>query len=160
MRELIVLFDSLQSTDKFAQKMGEYLFPGAVLLFWGGMGVGKTTFSKSLCASLGVKSETVISPTYSLVNMYPGRLWVHHVDLYRLTAPEQMDDFDRDDLISEEGITLVEWPELIQDFLTDEPVLNLYLKSISENQRELKLKSDSDDFATLFVSMEQTFLDR
>jgi tRNA threonylcarbamoyladenosine biosynthesis protein TsaE len=155
MRKLILDLSSLENTDAVAQKLAANLFPGAILLFWGGMGAGKTTFAKSLCAGLGVLPEIVTSPTYTLVNIYPGDWPVFHVDLYRLNAPEELDDFDREDLITDEGVTLVEWPQFLLNYLSDEPVLNLGLEAVSENQRRLSLESESVDFDILFKTLEQ-----
>ena len=155
MRKIIFDLSSLENTDTFAQKMSAHLFPGAILLFWGSMGTGKTTFAKSLCAGLGVHPEIVGSPTYTLVNIYLGDWTVFHVDLYRLNDPEELDDFDREDLINDEGVTLVEWPQFLLNYLCDEPVLNLEFKTISENQRQLSLESESNDFDILFRTLEQ-----
>ena len=155
MRKLILDLSSLENTDAFARKMAAHLFPGAILLFWGSMGTGKTTFAKSLCAGLGVLPEIVSSPTYTLVNIYPGDWTVFHVDLYRLNTPEELDDFDREDLITDEGVTLVEWPQFLLNYLSDEPVLNLDLETVTENQRRLSLESESCDFDILFKTLEQ-----
>ena len=155
MSKLILELNSLEITDIVARKTAAHLFPGAVLLFWGNMGAGKTTFAKSLCAGLGVLPETVISPTYTMVNIYSGKWTILHVDLFRLTTPEQLDDFDREDLIADKGITLVEWPEFIPDYLMDEPVLNLHFKIVSENQRQLIMKSDFDNFDILLNTLKQ-----
>ena len=155
MRKLIIELNSLAITDTVSREMATHLFPGAILLLWGSMGAGKTTFIKSLCAGLGVNPEIVISPTYTLVNIYPAHWSIFHVDLYRLTAPEQLDDFDREDLIAEEGLTLVEWPEYILNYLTNEPFLNMHFETVSENQRRLFLESDSGEFDILFDTLEQ-----
>ena len=146
MRKLIIELNSLEITDTVARKMAAHLFPGVILLLWGSMGAGKTTFAKSLCAGLGANPEIVTSPTYTLVNMYPAHLSIFHVDLYRLTAPEQLD---------EEGLTLVEWPEYILNYLTDETVLNLLFETVSENQRRISLESEYREFDILFDTLEQ-----
>ena len=155
MRKIILDLCSLEKTDSFARKISAHLFPGAILLFWGSMGSGKTTFAKSLCAGLGVLPEIVTSPTYTLVNIYPGDWPVFHVDLYRLNAPEELDDFDREDLITDEGVTLVEWPQFLFNYLSDEPVLNLVFENVSEYQRRLSLESESANFDILFKTLEQ-----
>jgi len=155
MRKLILDLSSLENTDAVARKLATNLFPGAILLFWGSMGTGKTTFAKSLCAGLGVLPEIVTSPTYTLVNIYPGDWTVFHVDLFRLNASEELDDFDRDDLITDEGITLVEWPQFLLNYLSDEPVLNLGFETVSEHQRRLSLESESANFDILFKTLEQ-----
>jgi len=155
MRKLILDLSSLENTDAVARKIAAHLLPGAILLFWGSMGAGKTTFAKSLCAGLGVLPEIVTSPTYTLVNIYPGDWTVFHVDLFRLNASEELDDFDRDDLITDEGITLVEWPQYLLNYLSDEPVLNLGFETVSEHQRRLSLESESANFDILFKTLEQ-----
>ena len=155
MRKLVLDLSSLENTDAVARKLAANLFPGAILLFWGSMGAGKTTFAKSLCAGMGVPPEIVTSPTYTLVNIYPGDWPVFHVDLYRLNAPEELDDFDREDLITDDGVTLVEWPQFLLNYLGDEPVLNIGLETVSEHQRRLSLESRSHNFDILFKTLEQ-----
>ena len=154
MRNLKLELNSLEKTEKVARKMAEHLFQGSIMLFWGDMGSGKTTFIKSLCSGLGVLPDKVTSPTYTLVNIYKCNWYIFHVDLFRLTAPEQLYDMDRTDLIADQGITLVEWPHILQNYLTDEPVLNLRFISISDHHRRLILETDSCEFDILFNTME------
>ena len=155
MQKLVFDLTSLEKTDDLARKIATHLFPGAILLLWGGMGNGKTTFAKSICAGLGILPEIVSSPTYTIVNIYPGKLTVFHVDLYRLTSPEDLDDFDREDLISFDGVSMIEWPEFILSHLSDCPTLNLSFKTITENHRQLTLESEYTDFDILFNTLEQ-----
>ena len=153
MRKLTLDLNSLERTEYVAQKMAEHLFQGSIMLFWGDMGSGKTTFIKSLCSGLGVLPEKVTSPTYTLVNIYKYNWYIFHVDLFRLTDPEQLYDMDRADLIADQGVTMVEWPQMFQNFLTDEPVLNLRFLNVSDNHRRLILESDSCEFDILFKTM-------
>ena len=158
MRNLTLELKSIQTTEFVARKMSQHLFQGAILLFWGDMGSGKTTFIKSLCSGLGVLPEKVTSPTYTLVNIYKFNWYIFHVDLFRLTAPEQLYDMDRADLIADQGVTMVEWPQMLQNYLTDEPVLNLSFITVSDNHRRLMLETDSCEFDILFKTMEQQIL--
>ena len=158
MRILKLDLNSLEKTDNVAKKMSEHLFNGTIMLFWGEMGSGKTTFIKSLCSGLGILPEKVTSPTYTLVNIYKCNWLIFHVDLFRLSNPEQLYDMDREDIISDEGITMVEWPQMLQNYLTDEPIINLHFKNVSENHRQLILDTDSRDFDILFTTMEQWIL--
>ena len=80
------------------------------------------------------------------------------MDLFRLTDPEQLYDMDRSDLIADHGITLVEWPQMLQNYLTDEPVLNLRFITVSDNHRRLILETKSCEFDILFKTMEQQIL--
>jgi len=158
MRKLTFELNSLETTDFVARKMAEHLFQGTIILFWGDMGSGKTTFIKSLCSGLGVLPEKVTSPTYTLVNIYKCNWYIFHVDLFRLNAPEQLYEMDRADLITDQGVTMVEWPQMIKNYLTDEPVLNLHFSNVSENHRSLILETESREFDILFKTMEQQIL--
>ena len=158
MRKLTFELNSLETTDFVARKMAEHLFQGTIILFWGDMGSGKTTFIKSLCSGLGVLPEKVTSPTYTLVNIYKCNWYIFHVDLFRLNAPEQLYEMDRADLITDQGVTMVEWPQMLQNYLTDEPVLNLRFITVSDNHRRLILETDSCEFDILFKTMEQQIL--
>ena len=113
MRNLTLELNSLDTTEYVARKMAEHLFHGSIMLFWGDMGSGKTTFIKSLCSGLGVLPDKVTSPTYTLVNIYKCNWYIFHVDLFRLTAPEQLYDLDRADLIADQGLTC-KYPTLLQ----------------------------------------------
>ena len=151
----IINLNSLRETNRFAQIISKHLFKGAIILLWGEMGSGKTTFTKSLCSGLGIHPEVVTSPTYTIVNIYRGNLPIFHVDLFRINSPEELDDFDRQDLITDEGITIIEWPKLILNFLHDEHILNLNLETLSNQGRRLNLESSSSDFDTLFMTLKQ-----
>ncbi len=155
MRNFTLELNSLETTEYVARKMAEHLFQGSIMLFWGDMGSGKTTFIKSLCSGLGVLPDKVTSPTYTLVNIYKCNWYIFHVDLFRLTAPEQLYDMDRADLIADQGVTMVEWPQMLQNYLTDEPVLNLRFKTVSDLHRRLILETESSEFDILFNTMEQ-----
>ena len=77
------------------------------------------------------------------------------MDLFRLNAPEQLYDMDRADLIADQGVTMVEWPQMLQNYLTDEPVLNLSFTIVSDHHRRLILETESSEFDILFNTMEQ-----
>ncbi len=151
----IINLNSLRETDRIAKLISKYLFKGSIIMLWGKMGSGKTTFTKSLCSGFGVNPEKVTSPTYTLVNIYPGNLYIFHVDLFRLNSSKELEDFDRSDLINDNGITIIEWPKLLLSFLSDEPVLNLNIETLSNKARRLNMESSSKKFDTLFMSLKQ-----
>ncbi|MDY0882361.1 tRNA (adenosine(37)-N6)-threonylcarbamoyltransferase complex ATPase subunit type 1 TsaE [Dongia soli] len=104
------------ATAALAQDLASFLRPGDVLALWGDLGAGKTSFARALITRLSAEAEDVPSPTFTLVQTYPGQvgetnepveLW--HFDLYRLTAPEQAYDLAIEEAF-QDGISLIEWP--------------------------------------------------
>lgn len=144
LRQLTLKLNSLADTHRAGLLLGQALPRSAIVLLEGGMGAGKTTLAKSVCEGLGIPPEIVISPTYTLVNVYPGRWPVYHVDLFRLETPEALLELDRDDWINPEGPTLIEWPETARPLLSGDKVLEIALElvDISTENRELALRED------------------
>lgn len=93
------------------ETLGRSLPPGAVLLFEGDLGAGKTTFVRAIARGLGVETGAT-SPTYALVHHYEGRRGpVYHLDCYRLWTPDDAADLDWETLLRDGDAVLVEWPE-------------------------------------------------
>lgn len=83
--------------------------PGAILLLEGPLGSGKTTLAKGIARGLGV-TDTVTSPTYTIVSEYEGRLPLYHIDLYRISGEDEFVQLGLDDVLYGAGVALVEWP--------------------------------------------------
>lgn len=115
-------------TFALGRRAAALLRGGEVLLLHGGLGAGKTCFVQGLCAGLAVEAE-VVSPTFTLVNSYDGRLRVHHLDFYRLDAGSDLDDIGLPDLLDEvadgAAILAAEWPGPLLAALGSLPYLEL-----------------------------------
>lgn len=113
------------------------------LLFYGEMGVGKTTLIKSIVKHLGSKDQ-VSSPTFSLVNEYHspnGKIF--HFDLYRINNEEEVADIGFEDYFYDEADwQMIEWPEMIPN-LIPEPHTAVHIKLINSDQREIEIKNTS-----------------
>ena len=106
-------------TRAVAAVVADLLEPGDVLLLVGGLGAGKTEFTKGLAAGLGVR-EPVVSPTFTLVRAYEGRLPLVHVDVYRLDRGTDVLDLGLEDLAGDDGVVVVEWGDLAAGFVPGE----------------------------------------
>lgn len=107
-------------TIEFGKKFGETLKSGDVVLLFGELGSGKTTFTKGIAKALGIKRR-ITSPTFTLMNVYElDDITFAHIDTYRLKKAQDLIDIGAFDYISNpNAITVIEWPEKILDLLKD-----------------------------------------
>jgi len=116
--------------------------PAGLVCLRGELGAGKTTLVRGLLRHLGHEGA-VRSPTYTLVETYtPGQRRVHHLDLYRLADPEELEFIGLRDLLQPGDLVLVEWPERGAGVLP-EPVLTLTLEHTGAG-REVHLERGPD----------------
>ena len=98
------------------------LAPGSVVAYEGGLGMGKTAFTRGLAAGLGYKGR-VTSPTFTIVNEYEGgRLPLFHFDMYRLSSADDLFDIGGEDYLARGGVCAVEWSENVADALPEDTV--------------------------------------
>ena len=116
----------ISSLDKIADAALEFVSQigeKRVFAFYGGMGAGKTTFIKAVCDQLGV-NDAVTSPTFAIVNEYNSQMGpIYHFDFYRIKRASEVLDIGFDDYIYSGNLCLMEWPELIEDFLPEETTI-------------------------------------
>src|SRR5713226_4230931 len=105
-----------EETRGIGEALGRRLAPGDVVCLAGPLGAGKTTLAQGIGRGLGVE-EVVNSPTFTLVQEYGGRLPVYHLDVYRLSSPEEAADLALDEMLSAGGVVLIEWSERIAPLL-------------------------------------------
>jgi tRNA threonylcarbamoyladenosine biosynthesis protein TsaE len=110
------------------------------ILFYGEMGVGKTTLIKEICKQLEVV-DTISSPTFSLVNEYKTskNISIYHFDFYRITNQEEALDMGIEEYLYNNDWCLIEWPENVENLLPLESV-EIHLTTLENGQRNLKLK--------------------
>ena len=110
-----------------------------ILLFYGKMGVGKTTLIKEICKELGVK-DNISSPTFSLVNEYKTSKneTVYHFDFYRIEDEEEAYDIGIEDYLDSNSWCLIEWPENVENLLPLESVA-INLTMLDNNLRNIQL---------------------
>ena len=107
---VVIKTSSAEATFALGGTIGQRLEQPLALLLYGDLGSGKTAFAQGLAAGLDVPSSVPItSPTYTLINEYPGRLRFYHVDLYRLPEPIDPDDIGLHELLDDAGVIAIEW---------------------------------------------------
>ena len=111
-------FESFSAEETYAlgKKLGEEAKLGAVYCLSGDLGVGKTVFTKGFAVGLGV-TDTVNSPTFTIVQVYNGRLPFYHFDVYRIEEPEEMEEIGYEDYFYGDGACMIEWAELIEELI-------------------------------------------
>ena len=112
---------SAEETYAFGKKLGEEAKPGAVYCLSGDLGVGKTVFTKGFAVGLGV-TDTVNSPTFTIVQVYNGRMPFYHFDVYRIEEPEEMEEIGYEDYFYGDGACMIEWAELIEELIPADAV--------------------------------------
>ncbi|MGB3627036.1 MAG: tRNA (adenosine(37)-N6)-threonylcarbamoyltransferase complex ATPase subunit type 1 TsaE [Henriciella sp.] len=104
------------ATDRLARRLAPHLKAGDVIALHGGLGAGKTTFSRALISALLGAETEVPSPTYTLVQTYDGPGFpIFHFDLYRLETPEDVMELGWEETM--DGLALIEWPDKAGDHL-------------------------------------------
>jgi len=111
-----------QETEALGARLGAVLPAGAVVAYRGGLGMGKTAFTRGLARGLGYTGR-VTSPTFTIVNEYEGgRLPLFHFDMYRLRDENDLFDIGWEDYLDRGGVCAVEWSEQIEDALPSDAV--------------------------------------
>lgn len=112
--------EKCEDTYMLGKLLGENCRAGEVYTLIGDLGVGKTVFTQGFAAGLGVLGP-VNSPTFTIVSEYDdGRLPFYHFDVYRIGDSEEMDEIGYEDYIYGEGVSLIEWANLIEDILPEQ----------------------------------------
>lgn len=110
---------SAQDTFELGCELGKAVTPGKVYTLIGDLGVGKTVFTQGFASGLGI-TEAVNSPTFTIVQVYDeGRLPFYHFDVYRIGDVEEMDEIGYEDYVYGDGVSLIEWANLIEEILPE-----------------------------------------
>lgn len=108
---------SAEDTHALGKKLGENAKPGDVYTLLGDLGVGKTVLAQGIADGLGIK-EAICSPTFTIVQVYDeGRMPFYHFDVYRIGDIEEMDEIGYEDYFYGDGLTMIEWANLIEEIL-------------------------------------------
>jgi len=103
------------------EKIGELLGPGDILALWGELAAGKTLLARGIARGLGVAPEVrITSPTFTIINEYQARLRLYHLDLYRISGPDELETLPWQESLFGNGVAVIEWPERLGRLLPAE----------------------------------------
>lgn len=137
---------SPEETIALAEKAGARLKKGDVIAYKGGLGAGKTTFTRGLAIGAGLDDE-VASPTFALVNEYHGALDIYHFDMYRIESADDLETTGFFDYPAEDSVFVIEWSENIAEVLPKETIY-IDIRRIDDDTREIIIEGD-ERFADL-----------
>ena len=130
--------NSPEQTEAVGIALGKILKPGTILAYRGDLGAGKTAFTRGLARGLGC-TETVTSPTYTIVNEYlGGRIPLFHFDMYRLRSSDDLFDIGWEDYLERGGVCAVEWSENVDDAMED--AVYITIEKLGEESRKITVE--------------------
>lgn len=129
-----------KETFKLAKKFAKTLKGGEIVLFYGDLGAGKTTFTKGVAKALKIK-EPITSPTFTIVNEYhSGKIDLYHFDMYRLEDESEAFEIGIKDYFNKNGICLIEWPERIINLLPKH-YIKVNIDKLDDNTRRFLIEN-------------------
>ncbi len=130
---------SEDETAALAERLAARFRGGEVVLLSGELGTGKTAFVRGLARGLGADPAFVSSPTFVLLTSYPGRLTLHHADLYRLRGDGDEVELGLDELPGSRAVLAIEWAERLQELYWEQPV-RVHLAHAGDDRRRLRIE--------------------
>jgi tRNA threonylcarbamoyladenosine biosynthesis protein TsaE len=131
-----IIIHSLEDIKRAASEFVALIGNRRIFAFYGHMGAGKTTFIKAICEELGV-TDAVSSPTFAIVNEYASTMGsIYHFDFYRIKRSTEVLDLGFEDYAYSGNLCLMEWPELIEEFLPEETV-DVHIEEIEGGKRRV-----------------------
>ena len=132
--------ESPEETIELASKIGSLLKKGDVIAYKGGLGAGKTTFTRGLAIGAGLDDE-VASPTFALVNEYHGTLDIYHFDMYRIESADDLETTGFFDYPMDESVFVIEWSENITEVLPEGTIF-IEIRRTGDESREIIIEGD------------------
>ena len=129
--------NSEQETEEIGAHFARDLPDGSVVAMYGNLGAGKTAFVRGMARGMGIEAH-VSSPTFTIVNEYPGPRELIHFDMYRLSSPDELFDIGWEDYLSRGAVCAVEWSENVRDaFYGDE--INVTIEKTGDTERRITI---------------------
>ncbi|MSR52730.1 MAG: tRNA (adenosine(37)-N6)-threonylcarbamoyltransferase complex ATPase subunit type 1 TsaE [Gemmataceae bacterium] len=145
--------ENLAATEAFGRRLGDLLFPNAVIALNGPLGAGKTHLSRAIAEGLGIANPVAVtSPTFTLIHEYPARLSIFHFDAYRLSGPDAFLDLGVNEYYEAGGVCLIEWADRVEAALPADR-LTIRLEVVGENARRMNLIAVGERYLMLLQNL-------
>ncbi len=142
--ELILKSIGPEHTESIGRAVGERLSAGCVLALVGTLGAGKTMFSRGVAAGNRIPADcTVSSPTFALVNEYPGTLKLFHLDAYRLSGGLELDALGFDEMCESGGAVMIEWADRVAECIPEDHI-RVAFEVLAEDSRTLRFAATGE----------------
>ncbi len=136
--------NNLAETEALGRRLGELLFPGAIVALIGPLGAGKTHFVRAIAEGLGIPNPAAVtSPTFVLIQEYQARLPIFHFDAYRLSGAREFLDLGVNEYYEAGGVCLIEWADRVEDALPAEH-LRVEIEPVDENRRRFLISATGE----------------
>ena len=133
----VYISESEKDTEEIGRSFAQNLRGGEVIAMYGDLGAGKTAFVRGLAKGLGIDAK-VSSPTFTIVNEYPGEIDLFHFDMYRLSSADELFDIGWEDYLARGAVCAVEWSENVTDaFFGDE--IKVIIEKTGDNSRKIEI---------------------
>lgn len=150
---LTVISGSAAETVALGERLGALLGEGEFIALTGELGSGKTQFARGVADGIGVdRAVPVTSPTYTLMNIYHGRLSLYHFDLYRLAGDQDVADLGFEEYFYGSGVCLVEWAERLGCLLPEERLTVLF-SYLDDNSRNISFEPSGERYEEIVKNM-------
>ena len=133
-----IVSNSVEETEMLGERIAQSLKGAEVIALFGGLGMGKTAFTRGLCRGLGV-TDGVSSPTFALVNEYSGKYNIYHFDMYRVTTWDDLYSTGFFDYI-DTGVLIIEWSENIEGALPENALKITISRGENDDQRIFEIE--------------------
>lgn len=131
---------SVAETEAIAAELARSLVGGECVALHGDLGAGKTQFVRGLVRALGGPVRSVSSPTFVLLNVYPGgRLTVQHLDAYRISGPQDFEAIGFSELFEQRGVVVVEWAQRVEELLPGDHI-RVSIQATGQQEREIHIE--------------------
>lgn len=148
---------SREETIALGRRLGAFLKAGCVIGLTGDLGAGKTCFIKGIAEGLNnTPADEVTSPTFTILQEYPGTIPLYHFDAYRLCGSSDLDAVGFDDYVGTDGVAVIEWADRISDALPAEMIM-ISIGQVSENERCLCFTADAGNHCRILSLFKEAF---